>query len=129
LAKAGWPANLNDLPRALQRSCVPMSFLGNLMAEHDPPQRTWDSSPHALHQDNERLLRAKSSKHSYRNAAAEPTYAARGHEMLAASWPQVVDAQVDGADSGKWRAGVSSAFRQHTTTLNCGNLTPARPLR
>ena len=58
-----------------------MSFLGNLMAEHDPPQRTWDSSPHALYQDNERLLRAKSSKHSYRNAAAEPTYAARGHGM------------------------------------------------
>jgi hypothetical protein len=37
----------------------------------------------------------------YRNAAAEPTYAARGHGMLAAPWPEVVDAQVDGADIRK----------------------------
>ncbi len=34
----------------------------------------------------------------HRNAAAEPNYATRGYEIMAASWPQVVDAEVDGAN-------------------------------
>jgi len=58
----------------------------------------------------------------YRNAVAEPAYAARGHEMLAASWPQVVECAGRWCRySEKWRAGVSSAFRQHTCACRKSN--------